>query len=151
MKYFSVISSVLTLLFLAACSGTSTSPPPSSTTAPASGATPSGSGSGSAGGQAVTVNMTDAYQFAPAAISIKAGTTVTWVNTGQQPHTSTDDSTKAINPTNSVLPSSAEAWDSGLLNAGQSYSRTFTTPGQYTYFCIPHEALGMVARVTVTP
>lgn len=24
-------------------------------------------------------------------------------------------------------------------------------PGQYTYFCIPHESLGMIAHVTVTP
>jgi plastocyanin len=152
MNYSNALMSILVLLFVVACSGASTGPPASSTTAPASGPTPSSSGGGG-GAQVATVNigMTDAYQFAPASISVKAGTTVTWMNTGQQAHTSTDDASKAINPSDSVLPSGAEPWDSGLLNAGQSYSHTFATPGQYTYFCTPHEALGMVARVTVTP
>jgi plastocyanin len=36
------------------------------------------------------------------------------------------------------------------VNTGQSYSHTFDTSGQYTYFCIPHEALGMVGQVTVS-
>ena len=150
MNYSNARMSTLALLFVVACSSASTGPPASSTTAPASGPTPSGSGGGG-GAQTVTVTMTDAYQFTPASISVKAGTTVTWVNTGQQPHTATDDASKAINPSDSILPSGAEPWDSGLLNAGQSYTHTFTTPGQYTYFCIPHETLGMVARVTVTP
>jgi len=144
MNYSNALMSALALLLVVACSGASTSAPPNSTTGP------SGSG-GSGAAQNVTVNMTDAYQFTPASITVKAGTTVTWMNTGQQPHTSTDDASKAINQSNSVLPAGAEPWDSGLLNAGQSSSHTFTTPGQYTYFCIPHEALGMVAHVTVTP
>jgi plastocyanin len=145
MNSSNALMSTLALLFVVACSGASTGPPASSTT------TPSGSGGGGAQSATVNINMTDGYQFTPTSISIKAGTEVTWMNTGQQQHTSTDDVSKAINPSNSVLPSGAEAWDSGLIDAGQAYSHTFTTPGQYTYFCIPHEALGMVARVTVTP
>ena len=44
-----------------------------------------------------------------------------------------------------------EAWDSGQLNGGQSFSHTFDAPGDYTYFCMPHESLGMVGHITVTP
>ena len=146
MKYRNALWSAVVLVVAAACAG---SGPSTSPTAPASGATPSGAGGAAA--QSVTVNMTDDYQFVPATTTIRAGGTVTWMNTGQQPHTTTDDPTKAINAADSVLPSGAQQWDSGLLNAGQSYSHTFTTPGQYTYFCTPHESLGMVARITVTP
>jgi plastocyanin len=48
------------------------------------------------------------------------------------------------------LPSGAQAWDSGPLNGGQTFSHAFTTPGTYKYFCIPHESLGMLATITVT-
>ena len=30
-------------------------------------------------------------------------------------------------------------------------SHTFDVPGAYTYFCIPHEMLGMVATITAAP
>ena len=102
------------------------------------------------GAQSVTVNMTDANQFQPASITVARGTTVTWVNTGQTAHTVTDDASKAVNPADAVLPAGAQAWDSGTIAGGASYSHTFDTPGQYTYLCIPHEALGMVGRVNVT-
>ncbi len=48
------------------------------------------------------------------------------------------------------LPAGAEPWDSGTVNGGESWSYTFETPGEYTYFCIPHELAGMVASLTVT-
>jgi plastocyanin len=146
-KYRQALWGAVTLLFLAACAS---SPATSSPTAAPGGATPSGSGGG-AGPQTATVNMTDAFQFVPPSTTIKSGGTVTWMNTGSQPHTITDDPSKAINAADSALPSGAQAWDSGFINGGQSYSHTFTTPGQYTYFCTPHESLGMVARITVTP
>ena len=109
--------------------------------APASNPAPSG----------VTVNMTDQYHFEPATITIPRGTTVTWVNTGQQPHTVTADPSKAAKSGDAALPSGAQSWDSGFINAGQTFSRTFDTPGEYAYFCMPHEALGMVAKVVVNP
>jgi plastocyanin len=56
-----------------------------------------------------------------------------------------------------VYLSVAASWSRGLLtsptgpgNGGQAFSHTFTTPGPYKYFCIPHEPLGMVATITVT-
>jgi plastocyanin len=87
-------------------------------------------------GQTMTVMMQDNY-FSPADISVPAGTTVTWVQSGNNPHTTT---------------SYDGLWDSGILpgGSGQSFSYTFNEPGTYTYFCRPHEAQGMVGSVTVT-
>ncbi len=105
-----------------------------------------------AGGGATThqVQMNDELKFVPDTLTIKGGDTVTWSNAGTAPHTSTDDPAKASDPAHARLPDGAPAWDSGVINGGASWSRTFDTPGQYTYFCIPHEAAGMVATITVT-
>jgi plastocyanin len=114
--------------------------------------TTQGGGTGSAASttKQASVSMTDANQFVPATLSVQRGATVVWTNTGQVPHTVTDDPSKAINQADAALPSGAQPWDSGLINGGQTYSHTFDVPGQYTYFCIPHESLGMVGRVTVS-
>ena len=87
-------------------------------------------------GQEVTVRMEDNF-FAPANITVEPGTTVTWVQSGNNPHTTT---------------SYDGLWDSGLLPGGsrQRFSFTFEEPGTYDYFCIPHEDLGMIGSVTVT-
>ena len=138
MKWRNAFIGILTLIAVAGC-------------ASASASQPTGSGATSAGGASVTVNMTNSNEFQPAAITIARGTTVQWVNTGVMPHTVTDDPSKAAKPSDAALPSGAPAWDSGQLNGGQSFSHTFDTPGDYTYFCIPHESLGMVGHITVTP
>ena len=87
-------------------------------------------------GQDITVNMED-NSFEQADITVPTGTTVTWVQTGNNPHTTT---------------SYDGLWDSGMLagGSGESFSYTFDEPGSYTYFCIPHENQGMVGSVTVT-
>lgn len=94
--------------------------------------------------------MTDANVFQPPTLTIARGTTVTWTNTGQSPHSVTDDPSKATNPSDSVLPAGAQPFDSGIINASGTFSHTFDTPGQYVYFCIPHESLGMIGRITVS-
>jgi len=75
--------------------------------------------------------------FDAADITVKPGTTVTWVQNGNNPHTTT---------------SYDGLWDSGLIQPGSggSFSFTFDEPGVYEYFCKPHESLGMVGTVTVT-
>jgi plastocyanin len=42
-------------------------------------------------------------------------------------------------------------WDEGkgAVQSGQSYVRTFETAGTHEYFCVPHEAAGMVGTVVV--
>lgn len=87
-------------------------------------------------GQEVTVSMEDNF-FAPAEVAVEPGTTVTWVQNGENAHTST---------------SYDGLWDSGLIEGGAegSVSYTFDEPGTYEYYCGPHEAIGMVGTVTVS-
>ena len=88
------------------------------------------------GQQSVTVSMEDNY-FEQADITVPVGTTVTWVQNGNNPHTTT---------------SYDGLWDSGLIagGSGGTFSFTFDEPGTYAYYCMPHEAQGMVGTVTVT-
>jgi plastocyanin len=69
-----------------------------------------------------TVYIQDFY-FSPASINIEPGTTVTWVNQGQAPHTATH---------------TGGTFDSGTLQPGQSYSYTFNRAGTYAYYCQIH-------------
>jgi plastocyanin len=87
-------------------------------------------------GQEVTVRMEDNF-FDPANITVEPGTTVTWVHSGNNPHTTT---------------SYDGLWDSGMIEGGSggTFSFTFEEPGTYDYFCIPHESLGMIGSITVT-
>lgn len=71
-----------------------------------------------------------AYQMAN--IQVRAGTTVTWTNQDNVPH--------SVTFKNGMK-------DSGLLSQGQSFSYTFNTPGTYQYYCAVHPY--MVATVTV--
>lgn len=102
---------------------------------------------------AVTIEMTDGIRFSPDAVTIQKGQTVTWVNNSSMPHTSTDDPTKnpvaTDHPEYSVLPEGATAWDSGILQPGESFSVTFDVAGDYTYFCLPHALSGMIGSITV--
>jgi len=105
---------------------------------------------GSESQQSFTVKMTDANRFEPVDLTVPKGATVTWMNTGQAVHTVTDDPSKAVNKSDAALPSGAQPWDSGTIPGGASFSKSFDVPGQYTYFCVPHESLGMVGHITVT-
>lgn len=89
--------------------------------------------------------------FEPATIHIKAGQTVAFRNNAVITHTVTDDPTKAMQAQDAALPAGAPAFDSGDLPPGQVYTRTFTVPGTYTYFCMHHEDDGMVGTVIVDP
>jgi plastocyanin len=48
-----------------------------------------------------------------------------------------------------VLPPGAAVWDSGLLEAGGRFRQVLTTPGEYTYVSVLHEAGGMIGHITV--
>jgi plastocyanin len=65
----------------------------------------------------------DNYTFEPQKLTIKAGTTVTWKNQDDIPHTVT---------------STTRAFKSKALDTDDSFSFTFTTPGTYEYFCSLH-------------
>ncbi|HEX8034341.1 MAG TPA: cupredoxin family copper-binding protein [Ktedonobacterales bacterium] len=93
-------------------------------------------GSATQGTPAVGVTQVQIVNFAytPANIQVKAGTTVTWTNQDTAPH--------SVTFKNGMK-------DSGILQKGQTFSYTFTTPGTYQYYCTVHPY--MTAIVTVTP
>jgi len=98
-----------------------------------------GSGASGAGGSGATTSSPAAVEvdirnraFLPAQITVAAGGTVTWRNSDDRAHTAT---------------ANDRAWDSGLFDAGGSYTQTFDTPGTVSYFCIVHP--DMTATVTV--
>lgn len=99
----------------------------------------------------LAVTMTNTLRYGPETLRIRVGETVTWRNTSDLIHTVTADPEKAIDAANVRLPEGAEAFDSGNMRPGETYSRTFRVPGEYVYFCIPHEAAGMVGRIVVSP
>jgi plastocyanin len=61
--------------------------------------------------------------FVPGRVQITAGSTVVWRNDDQLIHTVT---------------ANDKSFDSGLLQPGKTYSRTFDKAGQYPYYCLPH-------------
>lgn len=101
------------------------------------------------GDETPVIEMNDQMRFEPASLVIRVGQTVTWRNVGAMVHTSTCDPERAQRPEHAALPDGAEPWDSGLIRAGESWSRSFDLPGDYTYFCTPHEAGGMIGSLTV--
>jgi len=107
-----------------------------------------GSARKSTDGNAV-IEMNDQMQFVPSSLAIRVGQTVTWRNVGSMVHTSTCDPTTAQRPEHAMLPKGAESWDSGFIRKGESWSQSFDIPGEYTYFCIPHEAGGMIGSLSV--
>lgn len=98
----------------------------------------------------VVIKMADkAPYYAPEKISIKAGDTVKWVNDGQSVHSVSTTVANAQNPKDTSMPKGAQAFDSGFIPPGGDFSHTFTVPGTYKYFCLPHEKEGMVGFVVV--
>jgi amicyanin len=62
------------------------------------------------------------FTFGPQELKVKSGTTVTWTNEDDIPHT-------VVSPNN---------YRSKVLDTDATYSFTFTTPGTYKYFCSLH-------------
>ena len=62
------------------------------------------------------------FTFGPQELKVKSGTTVTWTNEDDIPHT-------VVSPNN---------FRSKPLDSEDKYSFTFSTPGTYKYFCSLH-------------
>jgi quinohemoprotein ethanol dehydrogenase len=67
------------------------------------------------------------YAYFPARTRVKAGTTVTFTNVGDIPHTATAFDKGKVGD-----------WDTGALSKGESQEVTFKEPGTYFYICTPH-------------
>jgi len=100
---------------------------------------------------AARVTMTNDLGFAPPRITIKAGQTVEWRNDSFLVHTVTADPKLAADQKDVALPAGAKVFNSGSVQPKATFRHTFTVAGTYRYFCIPHEAAGMVGEVIVKP
>jgi plastocyanin len=112
---------------------------------------PSASRADPAQATTTVVHISTFLKFEPREVTIPVGATVQWRNSSIETHTVTDDPAAAKDPAHASLPAGAQAFDSGPLKPGQTYSHTFTAPGRYSYFCRPHEAHGMLGAIVVTP
>ena len=65
------------------------------------------------------------FAFLPKELDIAAGTTVTWQNADDVPHTATS-------------KDDPQVFDSGPLDTDDKFSFTFSKPGKYTYYCKVH-------------
>jgi plastocyanin len=98
----------------------------------------------------VVITMMDMPpSFEPTRITIKAGDTVEWKNTGNQLHHVTTDPSAALKKSDVATPPGAKPFDSGFLKPGESFNETFSVPGVYRYTCAVHEAKGMNGQVVV--
>jgi plastocyanin len=73
------------------------------------------------------------FRFSPPTLTIPVGTTVTWTNDDEEPHTVTSSTGLFASP--------------GLDNA-ETFSHRFAAPGTYTYFCAlhPHMIATIIAK-----
>jgi plastocyanin len=103
-----------------------------------------------------TVEIIGGRRFDPITITVQSGETVTWANVTDETHTVTAYEDKIPEGADYFASGdfdSQEAASSdltpGLLREGDEYEVTFEVPGTYEYFCIPHEADGMIGTVVV--
>jgi plastocyanin len=96
------------------------------------------------------VKMSDKQPYYnPEKLTVKPGDTVEWVNKGDTIHSVSTEAANAQNPKDVSLPAGAKPFDSGFVAPGGKYDYTFSVPGTYRYFCLPHEQAGMVGTIVV--
>jgi plastocyanin len=74
----------------------------------------------------------DNFSFGPAALTVPVGTTVTWTNRDDIPHT---------------VVSNDGVFKSKVLDTDEKFSYTFAKPGTFPYFCSIHPK--MTGKVVV--
>ena len=91
------------------------------------------------------------YAYELTELTITVGTTVTWINKDPVGHAVTEGTPESTKSANQRLFDSSNGAQGryDLIQPGESWSFTFTTPGTYDYYCIPHPY--MRARITVLP
>jgi plastocyanin len=72
------------------------------------------------------------FMFMPMSLTVKAGSTVTWVNMDDEPHT---------------VVSNTQMFRSGALDTKETFSFKFTEPGTYHFTCSIHPR--MVGAIVV--
>ena len=82
--------------------------------------------------QAITEVKIDNFSFGPNELKVAVGTTVTWTNRDDIPHT---------------VVSTDGAFKSKVVDTDEKFSFTFSKGGTYTYFCSIHPK--MTGRIVV--
>ena len=85
-----------------------------------------------AGATGPTIVMAKEFMFAPLSLSVTVGSTVTWTNQDDEPHT---------------VVSDAGVFRSGAIDTNESFSFRFDKPGTYHYACSIHPR--MVGTIVV--
>jgi plastocyanin len=100
-----------------------------------------GAAQGPAAGEAVVPAAANAaavkidnFNFTPPTLVVAPGTTVTWTNDDDSPHSVREKDGK---------------FKSAALDTDETFSQTFSTPGQYEYICSIHPR--MVGKIVVKP
>lgn len=117
---------VLGVLLLAGCSVSRPSPSIGAPSVSMSVTAPAGPVSGN------QVNIDD-FAFVPLALTVAVGTTVTWTNHDEEPHT---------------VAASDGSFRSPGMGTGASYSHAFATPGKFEYVCSIHPMMRGTVVVT---
>jgi plastocyanin len=92
-----------------------------------------GSSAGAAEQENVVPNITiDNFSFTPKEITVAPGTTITWVNHDDVPHT---------------VVSTNQKFRSKAMDTDDQFSITFTDVGTYSYFCSVHPV--MIGKIIV--
>jgi plastocyanin len=86
-----------------------------------------------AGAQAAAIQI-DNFHYTPPSLVVAPGTTVTWTNADDSPHTVREKDGK---------------FKSAALDTDDTFSQTFTAPGEYEYFCSIHPY--MTGKIVVKP
>jgi plastocyanin len=76
----------------------------------------------------------DNFHYSPAMLVVAPGTTVTWTNDDDSPHSVREKDGK---------------FKSAALDTDDKFSQTFTAPGEYEYFCSIHPY--MTGKIVVKP
>ena len=76
----------------------------------------------------------DGFAFVPATLTVRAGSTVTWTNHDEEPHT---------------VAASDGTFHSPGMGTGATFSHTFAAAGTFDYVCSIHPM--MHGTVVVTP
>jgi plastocyanin len=101
----------------------------------ASGATNSSAPTSQPAAQTAAVSVKiDNFAFKPKELEIAVGTTVTWQNADDVPHTATS-------------KDDPQTFDSGALDTDDRFSFTFSKPGKYPYYCKVHPHMTGVVTV----
>jgi plastocyanin len=74
------------------------------------------------------------FEFNPSVLTVAPGTTVTWVNGDDSPHT---------------VAEQAKLFRSAALDTSDRFTYTFAQPGEFAYYCTLHPM--MVGKIVVKP